>query len=90
MSNAKILSFSVLAVALTLSAGVARAQDAAPAAPAADAPAADAAPAAAKPAHHHHHMASKKAKAVKATPTDDLNAKSLDAAKANQSFTPPK
>jgi hypothetical protein len=48
-------------------------------------------PPAKKPAHHAHHKMATKEKATTAgdKAVDDLNAESLDAAKANKSFSPP-
>jgi hypothetical protein len=42
-----------------------------------------------KPAHHTHHKAKETATKAGDKAVDDLNAQSLDAAKANKPFTPP-
>ena len=83
MRKTTLLGASVLALALAGWTAGARAQDK----PADTAPAADAAPAAPAKTHHHHKAAAKPDAGDAAT--DDLNAKSLDDAKAGKSFAPP-
>ena len=81
--SGRIFGLSVLTLALVGWVGVASAQT--------TAPAADAAPVVHKTTHHHKSTAkgTKKAKPAKLTAVDDLNAKSLEAAKAGTPFTPP-
>jgi hypothetical protein len=95
----KITTFGLSLAALAASGWLATASAQAPdASPAATPPSSDAtAPATgdtskppAKPVHHHSHaMASHSSASKGDAAVDDLNAQSLDAAKAGKSFTPP-